>query len=69
LRRPRLSLDYRRFPAARQPHWQFVARQRQPSLGHPQEQAAQSQVPQQAAFPAVFSGVFVCLVIVFSLFL
>jgi len=37
-------------------------------LGHPQEQVEQSHVPQQVAFPAVSSGVFFWVVIVFSFF-
>jgi len=70
LRRPRLGRDYRRLPGERQPHWQFVAWQRHPFLGHPQEQLAQSHVPQQAVFAAVSSGVFFFwVVIVFSWFL
>ena len=68
------SLDYQRLPAGLQPHWQFDARQPQPSLGHAQEQLAQSQIPQlqmpqQVPCRAVFSAVFFCLVIVFSLLL
>jgi hypothetical protein len=53
----------------RQPHWQFPAWQRHALLEHPQEQVAQSHVPQQVAWAAVSSGVFFWFVIVFSSFL
>jgi hypothetical protein len=66
-RRPRLSRNYWGLAGARQPQVQSVARQPQHSLGQPQEQAVQSQAPQQAAGPEVCSGVFFCFVIVFSL--
>ena len=62
--RPRPQSHYWRLPGARQPHGQFVAWQRHAFSGHPQEQVEQSQV----AFPAVSSGVFFWVVIVFSFF-
>ena len=51
----------------RHPHSQFVW-QRHPFFEHPQEQVAQSHVPQQVVFAAVSSGEFFRVDIVFSLF-
>jgi hypothetical protein len=39
---------YRPAVRLRQPHWQSIAAQRQALAWHPQEQEAQSQVPQQS---------------------
>jgi hypothetical protein len=56
-------------PGVRQSHRQPVASQRHPFFGHPQEQVAQSHVPQQVAFAAASLVVLFWFVIVFSLFL
>jgi hypothetical protein len=60
------SGDYRLLLGVRQPHLQFVDWQRHAPLGHPQEQLAQSQAPQQVVVAAVWSGTFFRYVIVFS---
>ncbi|HQY57632.1 MAG: hypothetical protein WBB60_03080 [Nitrospira sp.] len=44
---------YRPAVRLRQPHWQLFCSQRQAFAWHPQEQDAQSQVPQQVVF-AIF---------------
>ena len=62
------SPDYWRSPDVRQPHAQSVAWQRHRFPGHPQEQVAQSHVPQQVVFLAASLGVLIWFVIVFSLF-
>src|SRR2546430_16951993 len=64
--RPGPDSDYRLFPRVRQPHLQFVDWHRHAPSGHPQEQLAQSQAPQQVVVAAVWSGVFFRFVIVFS---
>jgi hypothetical protein len=64
----RAFLDYRPVVGVRHPHSQLLAWQRHPSFGHPQEQVAQSHVPQQVVFAAVSLGALFRLDIVFSFF-
>ena len=54
------------FADGRQPHLQLFDSQRHASLGHPQEQFVQSQVPQQVVLGVVCSVVVFRFVIVFS---
>jgi hypothetical protein len=49
---------YRPAVRLRQPHWQLIGAQRQAFAWHPQEQEAQSQVPQQPVL-AIFCEVVV----------